>query len=880
MSGRRWFRMALRFLPLDFRSDYGREMEQTFRQQERDAASPGARIRIRARAFADVMAIGPREHLRQVWHDARYAIRGMMRAPGFTAVVVVALALGIGVNTAIFSIVHAVLLRPLPYADPDRIVSVSNRWDGAPFATLSDPEYLDYAEQTRTLTLAAVSINAVNITGEGAESERVVMAGVTPNFFAVVGVRPAIGRQFAMSDTGDAHDQVVILSDRVWRLRYSGDRGIVGRTILVSGSRAEVVGVMPPSFRMPADFGSAQDVSLLMPQSFDPAAPRNRRGGHYLFAYGRLAPGATVEAAQADMVRVLAPLKQQYPEEHNQENRTIVVRPLRTQLLGASRPVLLTLVAAVGLVLLIACANVANLLLARGEARRGELAVRAALGASRLRIVRQLLTESLVLALAGGAAGLAVAAACQRVVVTIDPATLPRVTDVGLSVPVLAFTCAIAAATAAVCGLLPAVQLARFGRAGAFAGSGRGRVSPIRSRTRAVLVTGQVAVALVLLVAAGLLIRTFVNVTRTPSGLVPDHVLTLRVSPPPAPYRTQADIVRFFDAVLERVRALPGVQVAGASTGLPLANASGDWSFDIEGRPFAPGRRHSGAADWYTVTPGYFEALRVPLVAGRLPAVGDDAQSRAPAIFLNETAARQFFPSGDAIGHRMLLSGRDQPWRTIAGIVGDVRHRGLDTPAMAEMFIPLAQFRHFSPTGQARGLTVVVRTARDPRAVVPQVRGALRAVDPDVPAAQVRDMIEVVAASVADRRLNMVLMASFGVLALTLAAIGVYGVMAYQVVQRSREMGVRLALGASPRNVRAMVVRDAMRLVACGLACGGVAAIAVSRSVSHLLFGVDARDLTTLAGAAALLAAVGLLASIVPALRATRVDPIAALRAE
>jgi len=880
MSARRWFRRALRLLPFDFRSDYGRDMEQIFSEQERDASSRSERLAVWIRAFGGVMAIGPREHVHQLWQDVRYALRGMIAAPAFSAVVVVALALGIGVNTAIFSVVHAVLLRPLPYADPDRIVFVSNRWDGAPTAALSDPEYLDYAEQTHTMALAAVSTNAVNVTGEAIESERMVMAGVTPNFFDIVGIKPMLGRPFAMSDTGDGHDQVVILSHRVWQRRYSGDPKIIGRTVLVSGSRAEVVGVMPEPFRMPSDFGSTQEVALLMPQSFDSAAPRNRRGGHYLAAYGRLKPGAGVESANADMARVLEPLKRQYPDEHLQGNFAIVVRPLRTQLLGASRPVLLTLLASVGLVLLIACANVANLLLSRGEVRRRELAVRAALGASRFRIVRQLLTESMVLALAGTIVGLGIAVVCQQVVVTVDPSTLPRVSDLKLSVPVLMFSTGLAFATAMTFGLLPAVQLAQLGSNDALSSGARGTIAAIRSRTRAALVITQVAVAVVLVVAAGLLIRTFVNVTNTPSGLVADRVLTLRLSPPPATYQSQTDIGRFFDAFLARVRELPGTQAAGASTGLPLANASGDWSFDIEGRPFAPGKRHSGALDWYTVTPGYFETLRIPLVKGRLPEAGDATQNSNPAIFLNETAARQFFPAEDAVGHRLRLSGRDQPWRTVAGVVGDVRHRGLAAPVTAEMFIPLAQFKHFSPTGQARGLTVVIRTAADPMQMVPAVRNALRMLDPEVPPAQIRDMPSVVAASVADRRLNMLLMGSFGALALTLAAIGIYGVMAYQVMQRTREMGVRLALGASPDSVRRLVVRDGMRLVVVGLAFGAAAAFALSRFVSHLLFGVDARDLVTMTASALLLAVVGFVASYIPAVRATRVDPMLALRAE
>ena len=877
MSAHNLFRRLLRLLPSDFRADYGREMEQLFREQHRDAGGRLGRAGVWTRAVAGLLSVGPREHLTQVRQDVQYALRGMRRTPAFVAVVLTTLALGIGVNTAIFSVVHAVLLRPLPYADPDRVVAVSNQWDGAPDARLSDPEYLD-AEQTRTQTLAAVSTNAVNITGDTAESERVVMSGVTPNFFDVVGVRPQIGRGIGPADAVDRRDRVVILSHGLWTRRYNADPAIVGRTIVVAGDRCEVIGVMPASFRMPSDFASDQPAALLMPQVFDAAAPRNRRGGHYLSAYGRLRAGVTAEQAQADMTRIVEGLKRQYPEEHNQGNFGIRVQPLRTYLLGPARPVVFTLIGAVGLVLLVACANVANLLLARGEARRRELAVRVALGASRFRIVRQLLTEALLLALTGAAAGLGIAALCQRLVVTIAPSTLPRVSDLQLSVPVLAFTFALAVATACVFGLIPAVQLAGAGRQHAVDPGSRGSVDAMRSRTRSVLIVAQVAVALVLVVGAGLLIRTFVALTRVPSGLQPDHVLTLRLSPPPATYRSQRDISRFFEAYLTRVRDLPAVRSAGASTGLPLANASGDWSFDIEGRPFAPGRRHSAAADWYTITPGYFESLRVPLVRGRLPAAIDQADSPQPAIFLNETAARQFFPADDAVGHRVKLTGRDQPWRTIAGIVGDVRHRGLGSPVQPELFIPLAQFKHFSDTGQARGLTVVLRTDVDPLALVPAVRAALRELDPEIPPAQIRDMPAVVATSVADQRLNMILMASFGALALALAAIGVYGVMAYQVVTRTREMGVRLALGATPQSVRALIVADGMTLVAIGVVCGLGASIAAGGVVRHLLFGVDPHDPMTLAAAVGAIVSAGFLACIVPARRATRVDPCVALR--
>ena len=880
MSQTRLFRRLLRLLPFDFRADYGREMEQVFREQQREAGGRLARTAVWMHAIADLAAIGPREHLMQLQQDLRYALRGMRRNPGFVAVAVVTLALGIGTNTAMFSVVHAVLLRPLPYADPDRLVALYNRMDGNPELALSDPEYLDYAERTRTLAVAATAVNFVNLTGGTIESERVLGGIVTTNAFDVLGVQPALGRSFRPEDAAPGAPRAVILTDRLWKRRYHADPAIVGTTIMVNGDRQEVVGVMPASFTLPAEFGSDQPVSMLLPLTLDAAAPRSRRGGHYLAAIARLKPGVALEAASADMAGVIAGLKREYPEQHTQPNWGILLRPLRADLVGPSRPILLTLVAAVGLVLLMTCANVANLLLARGEVRRRELSVRTALGASRFRLVRQLLTEACVLALAGAALGLLVAAACQRLVLMIDPTTLPRVADMRLSVPVLLFTIALAIGTGLVFGLIPAVQISREDVNEALTAGGRAATGGLRGRVRATLVVAQVAVAVALLVAAGLVVRSFVNLVRVPSGIRADHVLTMRVSLPTVRYPSQRDVGVFFDALLDRIRALPGAHIAGAATGLPLSVASGDWSFDVDGRAIE-GRRHFGAADWYAITPGYFEALGIRLVNGRLPQRSDDADAAVPVLFLNETAARSFFPAGDALGQRLKVSGAAaQPWRTVAGIVGDVRHRGLDRPARPEMFFPLAQFRHFSPGSQARALTVVVRTAIEPMALAPALRAALREQDAEVPPAQQRDMTTVVSASVADRRLTMLLMGGFGALALLVAAVGVYGVMAYHVVQRTREMGVRLALGASPDDVLALVVGQGMRLVAIGLAIGVAAAIAFSGGLRQMLFAVGPRDTATLIAAPAALGAIALVACVIPARRATRVDPAIALRVE
>jgi putative ABC transport system permease protein len=582
------------------------------------------------------------------------------------------------------------------------------------------------------------------------------------------------------------------------------------------------------------------------------------------------------------MDAIIGPLIKEYPDQHVQGNFGIAVAPLRQALLGDARPIVLFLAAAVGLLLLIACANVANLLLARGETRRRELAVRTALGATRGRLARQLLTESCLLSIAGAAAGLFVAFLLQRLVITIDPFTLPRLDHVRLSPSVLGFAAAIGCATGILFGLVPAFQVSRTGASEGLKDGARGGTEGARAAARRALVVCQVSIAIVLIVAAGLLTKSFARVVGTPSGLDPDGVLTLRLSVPASRYPGLAEVTSFFDRALDRVRSLPGVSVAGAASGLPLSIGSGDWSFDIEGRPRVNGRR-PGAADWYVVTPGYFEALGITVVRGRLPAESD-TEGAPPVVFINETTARTLFPDDQAIGKRVRFGGstfEQQPWRTIAGIVGDVRTHGLDQPLRTEVFFPHRQFLHFSPGAQARAMTLAIKTpGAAPTSLTSAVRAELRGIDPEVAAADVRDMASVVSGSVADRRLQMVLVGAFGVLALVLAAVGLYGVMAFHVVQRTREMGVRLALGASRADVLRLVVSQGMRLVLIGLGIGTSAAFVLTRPMADLLYDVSPQDAAVFGLAPLLLAAVGLLACYIPARRATRVDPVVALRAE
>jgi predicted permease len=654
---------------------------------------------------------------------------------------------------------------------------------------------------------------------------------------------------------------------------------VLGRTVHVNGEPFEIVGVTPAGLLLPSYFSGGGAAEMLVPLSLDRAAARNRRGGHYLQAVARLAPGASVDGARAEMGVVVGGLVQEYPDQHKQGHFGVSLVPLRTDLLGPARPVLVVLLGAVALVLLLACANLASLLLARGEARRRELAVRASLGADRFRLVRQLLTETCVLGLVGGAAGLAVAALAMKAVLTLDPATLPRAQEAALSWPVLAFTIGVSLGAGIVFGLLPATQISRVALDEVLREAGRSSVGG-RGRLRRALVAAQVAIAVVLLVGAGLLVKSFARLQSTPSGFEPAGVLTFRTTAPPARYRERAEVAAFYAQVLEQVRMVPGVRVAGAATGLPLSVQSGDWGFDIEGRVSIPGARPR--ADWFVVTPGYFEALGVRLVSGRLPAEPDDDRG-GPALFLNESAARTLFPGEDPVGRRVRLSrtnGDEQPWRTIAGVVSDVRQRGLERPPRPEMYIPLPQFRHFLARTQAWSMVVVVKAAVPPLSLAGAMRAAVRRVDPEVPTASLLAMDEVVGASMADRRRDAWLVGAFAALALAVASIGVYGVTAYHVVRRRREIGLRVALGAERRDVVRMVLGQGLRLAAVGIGVGVPAALIAAGALRSLLFEVTPHDPAVFAAIPVLLMVVAALACALPAARAARIDAAVALREE
>ena len=807
--------------------------------------------------------------------DLRFAVRGLVKQRGFTFVALLTLALGIGANSTIFGIVNAVLLRPLPYQEPDRVVLMWNHWINWSKTWVSQGELVDYQQQARSLEHVAAFDNAsFNLTG-GGDPLRVRAAQVQPDIFAALGARPIAGRLFTAAEDQPGHEHVVMLTEGLWRSQFGSDPSIVGRSIQLDAQPYTVVGVLPAELRLPLDYASRALTQIWMPLALGPNDPQ-ARGNHGLYALGRLRPGVTLAQAQAEIDTITKGFQQQYANNYDREfGLTLVTAP--SEVFGDVRPALLVLLLAVGTVLLIACANVANLLLARSEARQKELAIRVVLGAGRGRIVRQLLTESVVLSGLGGAAGMALAYGLTRLLIALDPLKIPRVHDITIDGRVLAFTAAISAITGILFGLVPAIQ------------SSRGDLQPVLKEggrdsrggsgwLRRVLVVGEVAASVVLVAAALLLGRSFARLLDVDAGFNPSHVLTLRTSLPQATYTNSAASVRAFAEVGRRLRETPGVVAAGGVTGLPLATTRGDWGIQIEGQP-APTAKTNTAADWQVVTPGYFEAIGTPLRGGRTFTDADVATT-LPVIVVNETMAKKYWPGISPVGRRMMM-GNNGVWLTVVGVVADVHHRGLDVLPRPEMYRPHAQFRYGPATAPAvTALTWVMRTTSDPLAATGYARAAVTAVDPGLGISDVATMDQVLADSTSDRRLNMLLFALLGGLALALATVGVYGVVAYSVTQRTHEIGVRMAIGARPADVVRMVLNEGGRLAIAGVAAGSIVALAGARLIRGLLFEVSATDPWTFAGVAIAILAVALLASYIPARRATRVDPMVALRGE
>ena len=807
--------------------------------------------------------------------DLRFGARTLRRNPGFAAIAVLTLALGIGANAAIFSVVNAVLLRPLPWREPDRAVMIWSKWVSFDKTWVAEGEVLDYRKRSRTLSeVAAWSDGQVNLTGDG-EPERVAAANVTANLFPVLGVQPMVGRAFSAAEDLPNGPNVVVLGFGLWKRRYASDPSIVGRSILINGQSFQVLGVMPPDFVLPTDFQNPEPSQLWMPLQIDPASTDH--GSHGLYAAARLQPGATVRQAAEDLSQIAKAMTNEglYPVQMQFDT---VVLSLTDEVVGNVRRAVWLLFGAVGFLLLIACANVANLLLARAEARQREIAVRSALGAGGWRVVRQLLTESLVLSSVSAIVGLAFAYAGVRFLAWWNPANIPRVAGVTLDGRVLLFTAVVALVTSIIFSLVPALRALKTDLTDSLKDGGQSAsVGGARQRFRNALVVVEMALAVVLLVGAGLMLRSLWALQRVPLGFDPTSVLTMRIALPQASYESPEQVAVFFRELLDRVRQLPGVRAAGAARSLPLGSPIGDFGLMVEGYQPPPGTNAKG--DWQIVTDGYLAAMGERVVRGRGIEAADRSDSMLVAL-VNEEMARQYWNGRDPIGGRLKIGGDPKrPWVTVVGVVADVRHNGITDVVKEKFYVPHAQWN--TAVGfPIRGMTLVIRAGGDPYALVGPTRQAVRALDPSLPVANVRLMDEVVGAALSTPRFTGILLGSFAVLALILSAIGIYGVLSYLVSRRTREIGIRVAIGAGRLEVLRLILRNGLSLALTGVAIGIAFALWASRLMSGLLHDVRPGDPATFTAVGLILTGVALVASLVPAWRATRVDPVVALKTE
>jgi putative ABC transport system permease protein len=796
--------------------------------------------------------------------DIRYGFRSLLKRPGFTAIALVALALGIGANTAIFSLVNAVVLRPLPYPDSDRLVwGWGNVRNGTNRASVSPGDFVDYRQQNKTFeNLAATyAINLpVNVTGNG-DPERLNASGVTGNYFQTFGITPMLGRGFTLENEKTGQDQVTVLSYELWQRRFGGDPGIIDKSIVLNGKASQVIGVMGRDVTFP------QAAELWVPLNFDSDPEMKQRQAHFLRAVGRLKPGVDLKQAQADLDVIAAQLEKSFPASNTGWNLRLV--SLRELLVGGSRTYVFILFGAVGLVLLIACANVANLLLVRAAARQKEIALRTALGAGRLRIIRQMITESVLLAIIGGALGALLARAGVDLLVALSQGSIPPTANVRVDATVLLFAFLISLATGLLFGLAPAFRTLKVNLIDSLKEGVRGGgEGSLRNHTRSLLVIGESALAVVLLIGAGLLVRSLIALQNVDPGFDPNNVLTMRLDLARNKYDTPAKTGNFLSELQTRVGNLPGVETVGLITELPLSGQPNDMPFTIEGRPPVTPDQSPGA-DWRRINQNYFNALRIPLLRGRNFSEQEVRQGDKVAVVSQQLVA-QFFPNEDPLGKRIILGIGDERYE-IVGVVGDVVHR-----SMAGLPVPTMYF----PNAATGFSNLVIRTKTDPLTVAGAVRKEINAIDPEQPVAAVRPMTALIDASVSAQRNGTTLLGMFAALAMVLAATGIYGVMSYTVAQRTHEIGVRMALGARRFDVLKLVVRQGMLLALIGVALGLIGAYVLTRAMQTLLFQVTARDPVTFSAVAVLLLLVAFLACIVPALRATKVDPLIALRYE
>ena len=797
--------------------------------------------------------------------DLKVGVRGLLRRPGFAVAAILTLGLGIGANTAVFSVIKHVLLAPLPYRQPDRAVMVWSKWRGFDKTWVSDAEALDYRSRVRAFSDAgAWSVAQVNLTGDG-DPIRIGAAFVTPNLFDVLGTTPLAGRTFTEAEATNAPG-VVILSHGLWQRRFAGE-AVIGRSIQLNGITRQIVGVMPPGFQLPTDYviDAEEPTQLWLPLRLDP----QNRGNHGYHAAARLRDGVTVEQANAELQALTQALTNegQYPKAMEFSAFAVTTTD---EAFAAVRPALGLVFGAVGFLLLIACANVANLLLVRADSRVREMALRCALGADRWRLVRQLLTEGAVLAVSATLVGIAIAWVALRTLVAAQATALPRINDVSLDVRVIGFATLLAAITLIVFALAPALRAARVSLVDAFKeGSAQTSIGRQRQRLRGAFVIAELALAVMLLAGAGLMLRSLWNLRHIDLGFNPDRVLTMRLALPAAQYDTPEKVNLFYRDLVTRVRALPGVERAGLLRLLPLATPIGDWGMTIEGYTPPPGVSTPG--DWQVATAGGPEALGERLITGRW-LTDQDTDGAIDVALINETMAQKYWGGQEAIGKRFRMGGADRPWITIVGIVGNVRHNGVTTEIKSKFYRAHGQF-HRSSGNPARNMTLVVKTAGNPLLMIPAVRREVRALDGNLPIAAIRSMQAVVDTSIATPRLTGWLLGVFAALALALAAVGVYGVLSYVVTHRRQEIGVRIAMGAGPGRVLGLILRSGMLLAGTGIALGLALAAITTRLIAALLHGVEPLDPVTFAVAPAILLLVALGASLIPAWRATRVDP-------
>jgi putative ABC transport system permease protein len=802
--------------------------------------------------------------------DLKYSVRMLVKTPAFTAVAIVALALGIGANSAIFSIVNAVLFRPLPFDEPDRLARVSERWPNGMLEAVPSTDYFAWRERQQSFDeIAAYGGDHFNLTG-GATPERVPGSQISASLIPALGVAPILGRGFTDEEDRFGGNPVVILSYNLWQRRFAGDRDVIGKTATINDRAHEIVGVMPRSFRLP------DPSDLYLPLALDIETESKGERVTLLEVVARLRAGVTMEAARSELTAITRSVAEQTPNPMGEGERSVTLVSLHEHIAGDVKTGLLVLLGAVGFVLLIACANVANLLLARAATRQKEFAIRSALGASRARLVRQLLTESLLLAVAGGALGILIALWGVDVLVSAAPAELADYArdagSIGVDRSVVAFTFIVSTVTGILFGLVPAIRASRPDLNETLKEGGRMGVGTSGWRSlRGALVIAELALALVLLAGAGLMMKSFIRLSAVDPGFQPDRVITMRLVLPTPKYQERQKRIDFYGQVLERIRQTEGVESAGWTTNLPLSgNFAMMGGVSIEGRaPFDP--QKDKPTPLGVVSPDYFRALSVPLRAGRFFTEQDSVAAAQPVALVNESFARRLFPGEDAVGRRIKVPVGG--WSEIVGVVGDVYQLALDEELRPEVYVPLV--RHPST-----GMTLVARTTGDPEQMAAALRDQVLAVDEDQPVAAIRTMDEQVALAVAPRQFYMLLFTIFAALALALAAVGVYGVMSYSVAQRTHEIGIRMALGARQKDVLLMVIKQAAALSAAGVVIGATAGFALTRLMESLLFGVSATDPAIFILISLILTAVALADCALPARRAARVDPMVALRYE